>query len=90
MGEVFDVVIGAARRASEIWRTRRVHIVAERGHGTVDRIRVVLLQRLKQGDDIVVEVVAATSVAGCSIVVMRIRRRVLTSPCRRRRVGDRS
>jgi hypothetical protein len=82
-----------------------MHIVTERGHGIVDRVRVVLLQRLKQGGDIVVEVVAAASIAGRSataaacmfvgegrsmVVMMRIRRRDLIGPCRRRRVGDRS
>jgi hypothetical protein len=45
--------------AAVIDRARRVHIMAERGHCIVDRGGVVLPQRLKQGDDIVVEVVAA-------------------------------
>jgi len=49
-----------------------VHVVAQGCNGAVDRSAVIALQRLEQRRDVVTN------------RVMRIRRRVLTGPCRRR------
>jgi len=36
-----------------------MHVISEHGHGTADRVGIVLLQRLKQGRDVTVYTIAA-------------------------------
>jgi hypothetical protein len=78
------MIVQSCGHVAHFRRPGIVHVVAQGCNGAIDRRAAIALHRLEQRRDVV-----GNRAAVVALAVIRIQRRVLTGPCRRRRVGDR-